>query len=112
VLLLAVAIVVIVRDKRARLAWFSLPVGWLTHLVVDAAWVAPATFYWPAFGTAFQAGQGEPYSLTLITRPFEHGWTWAAEATGALILWWFAVAFSLTDPARRARFLRDGELRA
>lgn len=112
VLVLALAVVLAVRDKQRRIALFSLPVGWLTHLVVDAAWVAPATFYWPALGTAFQAGQGEPYSVDLLLRPHEHVSTWAAEAAGALVLAWFAVAFALTERARRARFWRDGQLRA
>lgn len=112
VIAVALAVVLAVRDKQRRLALFSLPVGWLTHLVVDAVWVAPATFYWPAFGTAFGAGQGEPYSAGLLLRPHEHLSTWGAELAGALVIVWFALAFGLNDPARRARFLRDGQLRA
>ncbi len=104
------AVAALCRGRR-RLAWFGLPVGWLTHLVADGMWAAPRTFLWPAFGTRFAARPVEPYSLDLVTHPLAHPWTWGGELAGAALLAWFAVAFRLTDRARLRTFLRDGYLR-
>ena len=107
-----VAVVVIVAfSGTARLAVFGLAVGWLLHLVGDGMWRAPETFLWPAFGTDFAAGPGEPYSWDLVTDPLSHLTTWGAEVAGAAVLAWFYVAFRLGDEKRRAAFLRDGYLR-
>ncbi len=101
----AVCIVVLVATRgETRLSWFGLGVGWWLHLVVDAMWSAPRTFFWPAFGTAFAESQSR-YSLS-------DPWLWASEAAGAAILVWFWVAFDLGREGRAARWLRDGKLRA
>lgn len=107
----AVLVVVLLRGER-RLAWFGIFVGWLTHLVADGMWVAPKTFLWPAFGGDFEAVPAETYSWDVFARPWAHPTTWAAELVGVAILWWFVIAFGLTDAERRGRFWRDGRLRA
>lgn len=108
-----VALVVILglRGER-RLAWFGLPVGWLLHLVGDGMWAEPRTFLWPLFGSDLTTGSAEPYSWGLFSAPLEHLATWGGELVGAALLAWFVAAFRLGDQQRRARFLRDGHLRA
>ena len=107
-----VAVVVLLGARGStRLAWFGLAVGWLLHLVGDGMWDVPETFLWPGFGTDF-AVSPEPYSWELLTDPVGHWKTWAAELGGLALLAWFVVAFGLGARERRARFLRDGLLRA
>jgi inner membrane protein len=110
---MAVFVVIVVASKgERRLAVFGLGVGWLLHLVCDGMWQAPRTFFWPAFGTDFATSPAEPYSWDLIIDPAAHIWTWAGELAGIALLVWFFVAFRLGEKDRRARFLRDGLLRA
>ena len=106
-----VAIILVLRGET-RLSVFGVGVGWLLHLVADAMWDAPKTFFWPIAGMDFSTTSAEPYSWDLFTDPASHLWTWGGEVAGILILAWFWVAFDLRDAARRVRFLRDGQLRA
>lgn len=96
-----VGVVLLTRGER-RLSLFGLGVGWLTHLVGDAMWELPKTFLWPAFGTGLDRTAGD-YSLTT--------WPLVGEVVGALILWWFWVAFEMSKDDRFRTFLRDGYLR-
>ena len=107
-------LIILVLRGETRLAVFGIGVGWLLHLVADGMWDAPKTFFWPLAGTDFAATPVEPYSWALFTDALSppHVWVWAGEVVGLLILAWFWVAFELGDRARRARFLRDGHLRA
>jgi hypothetical protein len=111
VVVVAVAVLLVTRGER-RLSLFGLAVGWLTHLVGDGMWQAPLTFLWPMFGTKFSTTPREPYSWDLIVHPLDHWTTWGAELFGLAILWWFWVAFGMSDSARRRLFLTDGHLRA
>lgn len=109
----AVTVLIILAFRgETRLAIFGIGVGWLLHLVADGMWDAPKTFFWPVAGTAFEASPAEPYTWDLFLDPLSHLATWGGEAVGILILAWFWVAFSLGDRDRRARFFRDGHLRA
>jgi inner membrane protein len=105
-----VAIILLLRGET-RLAVFGIGVGWLTHLVGDAMWDAPQTFFWPLAGTEFADSPKEPYSWDLFTAPLDHIWVWVGELVGLAILGWFWVAFSLGDNERRKLFLKDGYLR-
>jgi len=105
-------LIILVLHGETRLAVFGVGVGWLLHLVADGMWDAPRTFFWPLAGTEFATSPAEPYSWDLFTDPVAHAWTWAGEAVGLLILAWFVVAFDLRDGEHRARFLKDGHLRA
>ncbi len=110
VVAVSVAVVVAFSGTR-RLAVFGLGVGWLTHLVADGMWLAPKTFFWPAFGTSFDAHPVEPYSWDLFVHPLRHLGTWGGEFVGAAILAWFWAAFRLGDAGRFKAFLKDGYLR-
>ena len=105
-------LIILVLRGETRLAVFGIGVGWLLHLVADGMWDAPRTFFWPIAGTEFASTPAEPYSIDLLVDPLAHLTTWGGELVGFLILAWFWVAFSLGDPERRARFFRDGHLRA
>jgi hypothetical protein len=105
-----VAIILLLRGET-RLAVFGIGVGWLTHLVGDAMWDAPQTFFWPLAGTGFADSPAEPYSWDLFTAPLDHVWTWVGELVGVAVLAWFWIAFQLGDTTRRRQFLKDGYLR-
>jgi LexA-binding, inner membrane-associated putative hydrolase len=110
VLAVAIFVILVFRGER-RLAVFGLAVGWLTHLVADGMWSAPETFLWPAFGADFATSPAEPYSWDLFIHPQDHIGPWLGEVAGALILWWFWVAFSLGQGDRFRLFLKDGYFR-
>jgi hypothetical protein len=113
-LLAAIAVTVmilIVFSGERRLAVFGIGVGWLLHLVGDGMWAAPETFLWPAFGTEFAGTPAEPYSVDLLTHPWDHLGTWAGELIGVGLLAWFWVAFRFSEGDRFRLFLRDGYLR-
>ncbi len=106
------AIILLLLRGERRLATFGLGVGWLLHLVGDGMWLAPRTFLWPAFGTAFSTHPPEPYSIDLLVNPLNHLGTWGGELAGLLLLAWFVIAFDLRDRERRKLFMKDGYLRA
>ncbi|MGH2746418.1 MAG: metal-dependent hydrolase [Actinomycetota bacterium] len=110
VIFVAVAIIVGFSGER-RLSVFGLAVGWLTHLVADGMWAAPETFLWPAFGMDFTLVPTEPYSVDLLSHPWDHLATWGGELVGVAALTWFWVAFRLGEGNRLRLFLRDGYLR-
>ena len=105
-----VAIILFLRGDT-RQAVFGVGVGWLLHLVGDAMWDAPQTFFWPLAGTGFAERPAEPYSWDLFLHPADHLWTWAGEVVGALVLAWFWIAFRLGHDGRLRMFLKDGYLR-
>lgn len=109
---LVTVLIILVLRGETRLAVFGIGVGWLLHLVADGMWDLPRTFFWPIAGTAFDPSPAEPYSWDLFTDPFAHLSTWGAEVVGLVVLAWFYVAFGFNDRTRRARFFRDGHLRA
>jgi hypothetical protein len=104
-------LIILVLRGETRLAVFGIGVGWLTHLVGDAMWDAPQTFFWPLAGTEFADAPAEPYSWDLFTAPLDHVWTWVGEVVGVGVLAWFWIAFQLGDTERRKLFLKDGYLR-
>lgn len=111
VVVVAVGVLVLTKGTT-RLSLFGLAVGWLLHLVADGMWQSPETFLWPAFGTGFSEVPVEPYSWDLLIHPLDHLWTWGGEVLGLAALLYLAAAFELGDRERRARFIRDGLLRA
>lgn len=106
------AVVILGTRGGLRLSLFGLAVGWLLHLVADGMWGHPRTFLWPAFGTTFVGAGIEPYFSGAFGDPLGHAGIWLKELAGIGALVWFSVAFRLQDPERRARFARDGLLRA
>ncbi|MCE2524393.1 MAG: hypothetical protein J4F99_00145 [Acidimicrobiia bacterium] len=88
------------RLVQRRLLGF--PIGLFCHLILDGAWLRPASFWWPLAGVA----AGEAVSVSL--RPL-----WAVlamEFAGAVAIWWSWRRFGLADPARRRVLARRGRL--
>ncbi len=89
------------RLLRRRL--ISLPIGLMTALVLDGAWMSKTVFWWPAFGATFPGG-GLP---ELGRGPVP---TVVLEAIGIAALAWCWIAFGWSDEDNRRLFLRTGHL--
>lgn len=91
------------RRRLVRRRWLGIPIGMFLHLVLDGVWSNAGLFWWPAFGTGFDAvpapelSRGVPLDL-------------AMEVVGAAALVWAYRRFRLNEAARRDRFVRTGML--
>jgi membrane-bound metal-dependent hydrolase YbcI (DUF457 family) len=90
------------RTLRRRL--LALPIGTFCHLLLDAVWTRAHTFWWPFLGAAFDGGRGLPS----LGRPV--GVLIVLELCGAAALAWAWTRFRLSEPDRRATFVRTGRL--
>jgi membrane-bound metal-dependent hydrolase YbcI (DUF457 family) len=109
-LVLAVAVVATGRGSSARRAGVALAVGVFLHLLLDGHFTDPESFLWPFFGWQFPAEEGQRLPALLAdgsTSPL----VLALEAAGAVYLGYLWRLGGLSDPTRRARFLRDGRIR-
>jgi len=103
----AVAVLVIVMlatigRRAARRRWLALPIGLLLHLLLDGVFTDTEVFWWPFTGLGF--GDASVPSA-------DRGWlNVLLEAVGAVILVWFWRRFDLSDPAKRRRLVRTGQL--
>lgn len=82
--------------------WLGIPIGLFCHLILDGAWLRPASFWWPLGGVA----RGEVAAAGLHPLPA----VLAMEVVGAVALWWTWRRFGLGDAARRRAFVRRGRL--
>ncbi len=101
----AVLVVVMVVTRRRRLVrrqWLGLPIGMYLHLVLDAVFNLPETFWWPFLGLSFGTNEAPEVS--------RGWWSVVLEAIGIALAVWIYRRFGLGDSARRARFLRTGQL--
>ena len=101
-LVLAVVMLATRRRRLVRRQWLGLPIGMYLHLVLDAAFTLPETFWWPFLGLSF-GGSTSP--------EVARGW-WALllEVVGVALAVWAYGRFGLADGERRSRFLRTGQL--
>lgn len=100
-----VLVVVMLATRRRRLVrrqWLGLPIGMYLHLVLDAAFTLPETFWWPFLGASFGGDESPELS---------RGW-WALflEVVGVGLAIWLFNRFGLSDSDRRSRFWRTGQL--
>jgi hypothetical protein len=102
VALLALAMLVTPRQRLVQRRLVAIPIGTFLHLVFDGAWANTRAFWWPFSGLDWSHE-----SLPELSRG---GFDLVLEAAGAVALWWCWQRFGLADPARRARFLRTGQL--
>jgi hypothetical protein len=101
---LLVVVVVATRGRRmSARRWIGLPIGAFLHLVLDGTWTRSKLFLWPVLGIhALGAGRVPEVghlALSLVL-----------EAIGVLIAVGLVRRFKLTDPARRATFVRTGRV--
>jgi len=101
----AVLAVVMFATRKRRLVrrqWLGLPIGMYLHLVLDAAFTRPETFWWPFLGPSFGADES-----TEIARGW---WALVLEVVGIGLAAWAYRRFGLEDRNRRSRFWRTGQL--
>ena len=97
-----VLVLLVARGRRLRQrALLGIPIGMYLFLVLDFAWTETDAFWWPFLGT-------DVPDLTWPDRPVPV--LVVQEVIGLLVLVWCWVRFGLTDPERRRRFWRDGQL--
>jgi membrane-bound metal-dependent hydrolase YbcI (DUF457 family) len=101
---LLVTVMLLTRRRRlARRRYLALPIGTFAHLVLDGVWTRTHLFWWPSFGTAFEAGP-----LPSLARPV---WLVAVlEVAGLVAAAWWCRHFRLFEPDRRRTFVRTGSL--
>jgi len=101
-LVLAVVMVATRNRRLVRRQWLGLPIGMYLHLVLDAAFTLPETFWWPFLGLSL-GGADSPE----LSRGW---WTLLLEVVGVVMAIWAFDRFGLKDSERRSRFLRTGQL--
>jgi hypothetical protein len=100
--LLALAMVATPLRRLAQRRLVAVPIGVLVHLLLDGIWTDTQAFWWPFAGLAWSDAR-----LPELARG---GLDLVLEAAGAAALWWCWRRFRLDEPARRARFVRTGQL--
>lgn len=100
--LLALAMLLTPRRRLVQRRLVAVPIGVFLHLVLDGIWADTTAFWWPFTGLDWSTAD-----LPELSRG---GFDVVLEIAGAVALWWCWQRFGLTDPARRARFWRTGQL--
>lgn len=101
----AVLVVIMLATSGRRLVrrrWLGLPIGMYLHLVLDAVFNVPETFWWPFLGWSFGADRSPEVS--------RGWWSLVLELAGVVLAVWVFRRFGLEDRERRWRFLRTGQL--
>jgi len=101
---LAMALVMLLLRGRRLLQrrLLGLPIGILVHQVLDGAWADTHGFWWPFLGTEWSSSE-----LPELGRG---GFNVLLEALGLVATWWGWRRFRLSEPERRAQFLRTGRV--
>jgi len=91
------------RGRRlVRRRWLGLPIGMYLHLVLDAGFSRPETFWWPVLGWSFDGG-----AAPVLARGW---WSVVLEVAGVGMAAWAWNRFGLDDRTRRRRFWHTGQL--
>lgn len=91
------------RRRLLRRRLIGLPIGMMMHLVLDGTWARAEVFWWPFLGLDPGAGQVPEVERAVVV------WL-ALDAIGVACLVWAWRRFGLDDRARRAEFLRTGQI--
>jgi hypothetical protein len=102
VALLALAMILTPRRRLVQRRLVAIPIGVFLHLLLDGIWTDTRAFWWPFAGWEWSDAE-----LPELARG---GVDVLAELVGAVALWWCWRRFRLFEPARRARFVRTGQL--
>jgi hypothetical protein len=101
--LVLIAIMLATRGRRlVRRQWLGLPIGMYLHLVLDATFNVPETFWWPFLGWSVGSARAPELS--------RGWWSVVLEVIGVLAALWAYRRFGLADRNRREVFLRTGQL--
>lgn len=100
--MLGLAMVATPRRRLVQRRLVAVPIGVLVHLVLDGIWTDTRAFWWPFAGLEWSEAE-----LPELARG---GLVVVLEVAGAGALWWCWRRFRLDESARRARFLRTGQL--
>ena len=101
--LVLLVVMLVTRNRRlVRRRWLGLPIGMYLHLVLDAGFTVPETFWWPFLGTSIGAGEAPELA--------GGWWSLVLELLGVIMALWAYRRFGLSDPDRRSVFLRTGQL--
>ena len=99
-----VVVMVLTRGRRRlRRRALAFPVGMMLHLLLDAAWVEPRLFWWPALGGSLEADTPLSLNRPAVVLGLQ-------EVAGSMALWWWWRRFRLYEPDRRRSFIRTGRL--
>ncbi|MEZ5238211.1 MAG: hypothetical protein R2716_04480 [Microthrixaceae bacterium] len=101
-LVLTVVMLATRRRRLVRRRWLGLPIGMYLHLVLDAVFNVPETFWWPFLGLSFGSDASPEVS--------RGWWSLVLEVAGLLLALWAYRRFGLADPGRRSKFLTTGQL--
>lgn len=97
-----VGVLLVARGSRLRQrALLGIPIGMLLFLVLDGAWTSTEELWWPFLGTEVPPLDWPDRPVPLLV---------LQELVGLAALAWCWVRFGLTDPERRSRFWRTGQL--
>lgn len=102
VALLALAMILTPRRRLVQRRLVAVPIGVFLHLLLDGIWTDTRAFWWPFAGLEWSDAE-----LPELARG---GLGVVLELAGAAALWWCWRRFRLFEPARRARFVRTGQL--
>ncbi|MCO5318004.1 MAG: metal-dependent hydrolase [Microthrixaceae bacterium] len=102
VLALAVVMLATRHRRLVRRRWLGLPIGMYLHLVLDAVFNMPETFWWPFLGLSFGADTAPEVS--------RGWWSVVLEVVGIALAVWAWRRFGLDDAERRSRFVHTGQL--
>jgi len=101
----ALLVVVVALTQRRRL-WrrrlLGMPIGLMTHLVLDGSFARPEVFWWPLASSSVARGQ--------IPELSHLGIALVLEAAGVGVAVWAWRWFRLDDAANLRRFLVEGRL--
>ena len=102
---LAMTVVMVATQQRRllRRRLLGVPIGMFMHLILDGSWTRSELFWWPAFG--FDFGQS---GLPEFDRPIVVGLL--LELVGVGVGWWAIRRYELTDPVKRERLVKTGQL--
>lgn len=101
--LLALAMLATPRRRVVQRRLVAVPIGMFLHLVLDGVWADTTAFWWPLSGLHWSDAE-----LPELARGV--GFDLVLELIGGAALWWCWQRFGLSDPQRRSRFWRTGQL--
>ena len=102
VAIMALVMVATRSHRLLRRRLLGVPIGLMTHLVLDGAFTRTDVFWWPLSGLGFAAGQ--------IPELSHVGVSIVLELVGIGVALWAWRLFNLDDPVKRRRFVTEGRL--